>query len=111
MKVDEVWKQKFLERVKRTMIENDIYEEELENRFVFYDQHHSGVVSQVQFKDVMNGVGIILTLPELIKAVRSLGTNKNEIKYVAFVEKLKSTEVTEVGRQEITFEEFLKKIE
>jgi Ca2+-binding EF-hand superfamily protein len=81
------------------MIENEIFEEELENRFAFYDNQHNGVVSQAQFKDVMNSIGIILTLPELIKAVRSLGTSKNEIKYSDVVERLKGIEVTEISKQ------------
>lgn len=69
------------------------------------------MVSQAQFKDVMNGIGIILTLPELIKAVRSLSSNtKNEIKYTDLVEKLKKIEVAESYKEELSFSEFLKKI-
>ena len=56
------------------MLENEVYEEELENRFAFYDNKHSGVIAQAQFKDVLTSIGVVLTLPELIKAVKSVGS-------------------------------------
>lgn len=68
------------------MLEHNVFEEELENRFEFYDSDHSGVINQPQFKDVLNSLGIVLTLPELIKAMRSLSSNnKNEIRYADIV--------------------------
>lgn len=61
---------------------------------------------------MLNSLGIILTLPELIKAVRSFSSsNKNEIRYSALVDQLRSVEVTEMDRPELTFDKFFSTLE
>lgn len=35
------------------MIDNEIYEDDLLNRFVFYDSKNSGYIDQTEFKNVL----------------------------------------------------------
>lgn len=61
---------------------------------------------------MLNSLGIIMTLPELIKAMRGLSSGgKNEIRYSDIVDKLRKIEISDLSRPEIGFEKFFETIE
>ncbi len=71
------------------MIDNEIYEDELFNKFQFYDPKKSGFIDQTEFKNVLGQIEISLTLSELIKIVKVFPINsKNQIDYREFVNRL-----------------------
>lgn len=71
------------------MIDMEIYEDELLNRFNFYDSNNSGFIDQTEFKNVLAEIGVPLTLSELIKVVKVFPINhKNQIDYRNFVDRL-----------------------
>lgn len=64
------------------MIDNEIFEDELLNRFGFYDNKGTGFIDQTEFKNVLAEIGVSLTLNELIKIVRVFPINShNQINY------------------------------
>ncbi len=40
-------------RIKRKMIDNQIFEDDLMNRFGFYDKNRCGFIDQAEFKNVL----------------------------------------------------------
>jgi Ca2+-binding EF-hand superfamily protein len=80
-------------------------EEQLTNKFRFYDRQDSGFVEQTDFKTVLSELGVSLSLPELVKLVRFVPINaKNHLDYNYVVDKLTSTELE--SRSELTESEF-----
>lgn len=87
--VDEEWEEKFVGRIKKKMIDNEIFEDDLLNKFGFYDGKGTGFIDQTEFKNVLAEIGVSLTLNELIKIVRIFPINsQNQINYREFAQRL-----------------------
>lgn len=78
-----------MERIKRTLSENNIFEEELISKFEIYDNRHTGVITQTQFKDTLTSLGVHLNVSEIIKAIKQFSNNTSSnsfnINYIDFV--------------------------
>ena len=92
------------------MIQKDIFEEELLNKFEVYDSKRVGEINQSYFKDVLTSLGIHLTVTEIIKSMSQLSKSNQTINYKDFINRLKEIQVEDLQKDEISYELFLSQI-
>lgn len=93
VEADEEWRSRFFGRIQRKMREQAVTEEQLTNKFRFYDREGSGYIEQADFKTVLGELGVSVTLNELLKLVKfvPLGA-QNRLDYNYVVDQLASTD-------------------
>jgi len=62
VEVDSEWETRFFSRLKARMSEHGVLEEQLTNKFRFYDRQDSGFIEQTDFKTVLSELGVSVSL-------------------------------------------------